>query len=240
MLDSPRPRRGWVRTPPGSRVLGAPAIGEDLVPLPTGGRQDDAVPRGWDTSPSARGPWDRPTPSRCARWMPAWSMTALRSSTRSSMVGMRAVRSEAPVPRLSKWRTRANDLGGPASCGVGRRPGSHWSTWTTVISSAGGDQQGDGRRHVYARQPLEQVLYDRRLEVTGWEPPPFLEVGCATGKATVSQHSSATESACRSSAAERYVAPELRHVPSVGSPLAVGASGQDRAVCWRDRGFTGG
>jgi hypothetical protein len=56
----------------------------------------------------------------------------------------------------------------------------------------------------------------------------------------VSQHSSATESACRSSAAERDVAPELRHVPSVGSPLAVGASGQDRAVCWRDRGFTGG
>ncbi len=27
-----------MRTPPGSRVLGAPAIGEDLVPLPTGGR----------------------------------------------------------------------------------------------------------------------------------------------------------------------------------------------------------
>ena len=43
----------------------------------------------------------------CARSKPASSMTATRSSTRWSMVGMRSVRSDAPVPRLSKWSTLA-------------------------------------------------------------------------------------------------------------------------------------
>lgn len=107
------------------RLLGSPPPGERLVPLPSGGDflrclvPMDAGPRA-DQDHAVHARWvgrgeresDR-SALRHAENVRSLDPRAVHDGPdildRSSIVGMRVVRSDAPVPRLSKWRTLAKD-----------------------------------------------------------------------------------------------------------------------------------